>query len=188
MKFEYKLLGAGWANFNIQINSQSFSFSPGYLTDALGGLLNAIKIIHPVFDTEGDYKEGGSYYFWDAEPDRLDWNFKYIDNENIHVNLTYFEDDEGDGVVVLNQECPYDVFLKEVLREVELILLEFGIVGYKEMWCENEFPLSTFLELKHYLVNKKRFPIVTNILANKEEKKSDLKFEIDFINKINLCN
>ncbi|MEH7072599.1 hypothetical protein [Neobacillus drentensis] len=185
MKFEYKLQGAGWANFNIEINSQSYSFSPGYLTDALGGILNAIKKIHPLFDTEGDYKEGGSYYFWDAEPDRLDWNLKYIDNENLHINLTYFEDDDDEnGVIVLNQECPYDVFLKEVLREVELILVQYGIVGYKEMWYENEFPLSTFLELKYYLENKKRFPIVTNVVGYDETKSSDLKFEIDFINKI----
>ncbi|MEH7309033.1 hypothetical protein [Neobacillus drentensis] len=71
MQFEYKLQGAGWANFNIEINSKSFSFSPGYLTDALGGILNAIKEIHPLFDTEYDYKEYGSYYTWDAEPDNF---------------------------------------------------------------------------------------------------------------------
>ncbi|WHY69485.1 hypothetical protein [Neobacillus sp. SuZ13] len=184
MKFEYKLRGTGWASFNIEINSQSYSFSPGYLTDALGGILNAIKEIHPLFDTEGDYKEYGSNYTWDAEPAILKWNLKYIDNEKILINLTYFEDDEEDGVVVLNEECLYDVFLKEVLREVELILVEYGIVGYKEMWVENEFPLSTFLELKFYLENKKRFPIATNIVAYKETRKSDLKFELDFINKM----
>ena len=181
MKFEYKLMGSGWANFNIQINSQNFSFSPGYLTDAVGGLLNAIKKIHPVFDIEGDYKEDGSYYFWDAEPSTLDWNLKYLENGNIHIILKYFENDEENGVEVLNQECPYDVFLKEVLKEVELILLEFGIVGYKEMWYEHEFPLSTFLELKYYLANKSRFPMVTKKVGNKETKNSDLKFEIDFI-------
>lgn len=184
MKFEYKLQGAGWANFNIEINSQSFSFSPGYLTDALGGILNAIKEIHPLFDTEGDYKERGSYYTWDAEPDILEWNLKYIGNEKILINLTHFDGEVEDGVVVLNEECPYDVFLKEVLREVELILVEYGIVGYKEMWVDNEFPLSTFLELKFYLENKKRFPIAKNIVGYKETRKSDLKFELDFINKI----
>ncbi|WP_088044285.1 hypothetical protein [Bacillus sp. EAC] len=184
MKFEYKLISTGWAIFNIEINSQSFSFSPGYLTDALGGVLNAIKDIHPLFDTRGDYKEDGSNYSWDAEPDILKWNFKYLDNENLLIVLTHFVDDEGDWEVVLNEVCPYDVFLKEFLREVELILVEYGIVGYKEMWHENEFPLSTFLELKFYLENKKRFPIATNVEGYEKTKKSDLKFEMDFINKL----
>lgn len=184
MRFEYKLQGAGWADFYIEINSQRFSFSPGYLTDALGGILNAIKEIHPLFDTEGDYKEYGSHYTWNAEPNVLEWNLKYIDNEKILINLTHFEDDEEEGIVVLNEECLYDVFLNEVLREVELILVEYGIVGYKEMWYENEFPLSSFLELKFYLENKDRFPITTNIVGIKETRKSELKFELDFINKI----
>lgn len=184
MKFEYKLRGAGWANFNIKKNSQSFSFSPGFQTDALGGILNALKVIHPIFDPEGIFKENGSYYTWDAEPEILDWNLKYIDNGNLLINLTYIDGDEEDGEVVLNEVCNYDLFLNEVLREAELILAEYGIVGYKEMWYENEFPLSTFLELKYYLEKKNRFPIVTNRVGRKKTNKSDLKFELDFINKI----
>ncbi|PEL06485.1 hypothetical protein [Bacillus sp. AFS017336] len=187
MKFEYKLRGSGWTNFNIEINTKSFSFDPGYLTDALGGILNAIKKIHPLFDPDGDFKEHGSYYMWDAEPDILRWNLKYLDNENILINLIYCDDEEVE-TVVLNEECPYDVFLKEVLREVEMILVEHGIVGYKEIWHAHEFPLSTFLELKFYLENKQRFPLATNKVGNKRGKNSDLKFEIDYINKLTLFN
>ena len=65
-----------------------------------------------------------------------------------------------------------------------MILVEHGIVGYKEMWHAHEFPLSTFFELKFYLENKQRFPLATNKVGNKKRKNSDLKFEIDYINKL----
>lgn len=42
MQFKYELIGTGWANGFIELNSQKILFSPSYITDAFGNLLGGL--------------------------------------------------------------------------------------------------------------------------------------------------
>lgn len=184
MKFIYKLDGAGWANCHIEINSKEHSFTPSYLTNALGDLLQALLEVNPLY-TEKAYADDGSGFFWDEEPEEIEWNFRYLDDGKMLLRITSYEavsDTEILKKVALSTECSYDKFLGEVLNEVEKILEEYGIVGYKNMWIAHDFPLSAFLQLKYYLENRIGFPITKRTIGHSEEIKSDIEMELNYLN------
>ncbi|MCM3597222.1 hypothetical protein M4D55_15715 [Metabacillus idriensis] len=182
--FIYKLNGAGWAECHLEINSRKYSFTAGYLTNALGDLLQALLNINP-FYTEDVYVKSGSELFWDAEPSRTDWYFRYLGDRKMQLKVTFYEDDNDDEnpKIELNNECYYDNFLGEVIGEAEKILREYGIVGYKNMWIEHDFPLSTFLQLKFYLEHRSEFPITKNTISDSEIIKSDIEMELNYLNR-----
>jgi hypothetical protein len=184
LRFEYKLTGAGWARGYIEIDSKKCSLTAGYLTDALGDLLEALLDLNPLY-TDATYLKHGRYFEWNAEPDGVQWHLRKLNEEKMLIKITYYEDIdlyEGERVE-LNAECLYDEFLTEVLREAGLILKEYGIVGYKENWIEHEFPLSTFLQLKHYLDTKTQYPINTNNVDDYKLYTSDLYKDLDYLKK-----
>jgi hypothetical protein len=182
MKFEYKLTGAGWAECRIELNSQKCNFTAGYLTNALGDLLQALLNINP-FYTEEVYADYGSNFFWDAEPNGTELHLRYLGDDKMFIKATSFEDvgDAENPIVELKTDCSYDKFLCEVINEVEQILNEYGIVGYKKMWIEHDFPLSTFLQLKYYLEHKLEFPITKNTACSSDIIKSDIKMELNYL-------
>ncbi|WP_051529986.1 hypothetical protein [Anoxybacteroides tepidamans] len=184
MKFEYQLTGAGWARGYIEIDDQKRSLTAGYLTDALGDLLEALLNLNPLY-TQAVYLKHGRYFMWEAEPDGVQWHLRRVDKEKISIKITYYEDTSlytGEREE-LDAECSYDEFLKEVMREAESIFKEYGIVGYKENWIEHEFPLSTFLQLKYYLDTKTKYPINRNDLEDNKLYKSDLSKDMDYLKK-----
>lgn len=160
MKFQYRLTGAGWAQCELEINSQKYSFGAGYLTDALGDLLQSLLNINPLY-TEEVYIENGVQFFWDEEPRGTDWHFRYLGDDKMSLEITEYQDvsSSSEPIIMLKTECSYTKFLNLVMNEADRILKEYGIVGYKKMWHEHEFPLSSFLKLKYYLKNNLKYPL-----------------------------
>lgn len=74
MKIDYRLTGTGWAECDITLKDKQYTFEAGYLTDALGEILEALLNINPLY-TEECYIEDGTGAKWDAEPVETDWNF-----------------------------------------------------------------------------------------------------------------
>ena len=148
--FKYRLTGSGWAVCELEFESKKYSFGAGYLTDAFGNFLQALLNINPLY-TEECYIESGSSFFWDDEPAGTEWNFQYLGNDRMLLSATTYDDISHleNPKVELETELSYEKFLIEVINESELLLKEFGIVGYKEMWVEHDFPLSTYLKLKY---------------------------------------
>ncbi|MEH6943784.1 hypothetical protein V7014_18465 [Bacillus sp. JJ722] len=176
--------GAGWANCHIEIDSKQCSFSPSYLTNALGDLLQALLEINPLY-TEEAYIVNGTHFFWDEEPEQIEWNFRYLFDGKMSLRVTSHKEVSDTEIlekVELSTNCSYDEFLGEVLNEVERILKEYGIIGYKNMWIEHDFPLSTFLQLKYYLENRTEFPITKRTFGHSEEIKSDIEMELNYLN------
>jgi hypothetical protein len=182
MKFEYKLTGAGWAECNLNVSGKDYSFSPGYLTDALGELLQSLLDINP-FYTEELYVEKGSEFLWDEEPIRSEWHFHYLGEDKMSLKLTIIDDNccMEDRVTEIYEELSYSKFLELVLNAAEGILKEYGIVGYKNMWLMHEFPLSIFLKLKYYLDHRAKFPTTKETFDETNWVKSDLHFELSYL-------
>lgn len=184
MEFKYELTGTGWATCEIRIENQIHKYEAGYLTDALGNFLNALLKINPLY-TEKVYLKHGANFFFDNEPSGTDWHLKYLGNDKMLLEVTTYTDISfsEDPKLEIQIECSYDEFLLQVVKEAEKLLKEYGIVGYKEMWVEHEFPLSAFLMLKFYLNTKTKFPIEYNKVGFNETYKSSLKMELDYLSK-----
>jgi len=182
MKFTYTLTGTGWSECSIEIDSQKCVFRPGYITDALGGLLQALVNINPLY-TENTYIKHGSTLFWEEEPNGVYWDMRYVENGNMQLKIEYEDEgnDEEELKTVLYTECSYDVFLNEVLQETEKLLKEYGIVGYKEMWVDHDFPLANFLKLKYYAEQQLRFQTTETKVGYRDERRSDIEMEWNYL-------
>ncbi|MEH7501586.1 hypothetical protein V7152_05995 [Neobacillus drentensis] len=180
MKFQYRLTGAGWAQCELEINLKKYSFGAGYLTDALGDFLKTLLNINPLY-TEEVYIENGAQFFWDEEPRGTEWHFRYLGDDKMSLEITEYEDISSsfEPKIMLQTECSYTEFLIQVMSEAARILNEYGIVGYKEMWYEHEFPLSSFLKLKYYIKNNSKFPLENRKAGHTEIYKSDLETELN---------
>ncbi|MBN8201440.1 hypothetical protein [Bacillus sp. NTK034] len=181
MKVEYKLTGAGWAECEITLNGKAYKFSAGYLTNAFGDILQALLDINPLYSDE-IYKEEGASFSWDAEPIETDWHVKYLGDDKMQIAISEYEDSQH-PLAELNLECSYDAFLQQWIKTAENILLEYGIVGYKRLWMEHEFPLSIYLQLKYYLQHKTEFPVIKETTDDIEILKSNIEMELNYLKK-----
>lgn len=82
--------------------------------------------------------------------------------------------------MLCNKRGRYEEFLGEVISVAQNILFKYGIVGYKEMWIEHNFPLSEFLKLKYYLEHKSEFPLIRKNKGS-EEITSNFDMEMSFL-------
>jgi hypothetical protein len=156
MKFEYKFGGRWIVDGFIEINSQRSSFDVTYVTDCLRNLLNALMYLNPDCVSKDDGLRTNTSCQWDAEPCITAWNFTSKPDGMLHVIVTHEVEGKIGNITDIDTECSYDSLLEVIIREVDSVIKKYGIVGYKENW-DHEFPLSTFLKLKNYLLNKKPY-------------------------------
>ena len=70
------------------------------------------------------------------------------EQDELHIHIKTYVDGYTEAAreeVLL--VCEYHRFLADFISEMERVLSEFGIVGYRENWTY-EFPISLFLKLK----------------------------------------
>jgi len=175
MLFEYKLEGVGWADVKIIINDCECVFSPSYVTEPLGDLVEDLVTMITGFIPEDELMTNVTFH-WDEEPTIVRWNFIRQGSELFKIKVTTYEDDLPNGKVVLNELCNFNAFVSEVVRTLENLLSKHGIVGYKETWSGRDFPISGYLKLKHYIDGNKKYPIKT--INENAGKKSELSHEI----------
>ncbi|MFD2614530.1 hypothetical protein [Paenibacillus gansuensis] len=176
MKFGYKFHGRWTVDFCIEINSQRLSSNVTYVTDSLRDLLTALLRINPnCVPTEEVLSSDGCQ--WCTEPFMITWSITKRSNGMVHVVVKYEDLDDEDFI---DTECPYDSLLEAIIMEVDTLIKENGIVGYKENW-DYEFPLTTFLKLKNYLLNKNTYPLKEDEYSG--IKVSDLNMEMELLSK-----
>lgn len=156
MIFSYTLDGYGWATAKIEINNEKCELGPSYLTDALGDILNNLVYLIP--PCSEDYKKDNFNFFWDEEGSIVNWNITSINKDTIHVLIKRFcgtPDDYKceDDPTLIDTTCSLNEFIHELIKSCDLILKDHGFVGYKTMWNTAEFPISSYLTLKSYLIN-----------------------------------
>lgn len=105
---------------------------------------------------------------WDSEPAIHRWVIHKLSQDLINIEITLFVDGitESTGEVLLNEECNFKEFVDLVVNSMEKIIRKHGIVGYRKQWNAQDFPLSSYIKLKHYLKTNNRFPID---VLNKDE-------------------
>ncbi len=183
MEFKYYLNETGWATCVVELNSQKLEFSASYLTDCLGDLVESLFCLNPLRSDKGERVS----FEWDGEPEGILWTLELKESSILFIEATYYEDLENkeNGNKVIRTEYYYDDFLKVVLIEFDSLIKRHGIIGYREQWVMADFPLRTFLELKHYLFKKENYPISEvkgEILGETtEEVRSSLKYDLELL-------
>jgi hypothetical protein len=185
MKFEYELNGSGWADVNIEINGQCEYFSVSYLSNALKDLVDGLVYLIPGGVPDDEVRNESSFK-WHFEPAGAVITLKSIDKKILKINLKFipdmFKKKDEEGEIILDEECNLDDFVEVVVKALDKIIKKCGIVGYRETWSDEEFPLSGYLKLKSYLISKKSI-LCNEVIEDgyREYYKSNLKNEIDLI-------
>ncbi|MDP4107136.1 MAG: hypothetical protein Q8935_19550 [Bacillota bacterium] len=188
MKFQYILNGSGWAKGFIEINSQRCEFNPSYLTNALGDLLDSLVELL-IYEPNPKKKKFNTVFFdWNEEPNGLEWVLTRLEDEKVSLRIKSYDDIDSkkdeQGAVVVDTVCTLSDLLTEIIKEMDSLLTKHGIVGYPETWAAHDFPLSTYLKLKHFLNLKTQFEV--EYIPGEQKgyggyHKSDLNFELSLL-------
>lgn len=182
MEFKYYLDGIGWATCIVEVNSQKIDFTASYLTNCLDDFLKSLMYLNSfcVFKDEVMKKTECE---WEGEPDGIVWSFELKENHILFIEAVYYEDlyNKDGSQTLIKTEYPYDNFLRIVLIELDALIKRHGIIGYREQWYDFDFPLSAFLKLKHYIINKQKYPIKEVIGEFDEETRSNLEYDFELL-------
>lgn len=170
IKFKYELEGAGWSKAYLKIGDAEVVFtSISYLclpvTDLLTGLLSMIEEWDVISRKGKDVEitNAASVFTWEDEPGGYTWKLERHGRKNLRIHVTNLYDDESrkanDNKIVLDKIVDFKTFLTVILKQIDLLVKEYGLLGFRGNWVTSEmyqqFPLSQFLELKHYLIHNK---------------------------------
>ncbi|MDM5153582.1 hypothetical protein QUF88_06980 [Bacillus sp. DX1.1] len=182
MKFEYQLTGLGWAEGIIEINNQEHYFEISYLTDGLGDFLNGLMLLNKYCVPDDECRENVSLE-WNSEPAGTNIFLQLIEDNTLFIKVISYKDLnlKLSPEVEIETKCSYTEFLRNVIKEIDLLIKKYGIVGYRKTWYEHDFPLSTFLKLKHYIVNSKRYTTQLVEVYGDGLEKTDLQNDLDLL-------
>lgn len=182
MKFSYELSSIGWANVHFELNEIETYISPSYITNSLGDLLKAIEVLKSDF-VNSDEVKNMSYFEWNCEPAIYKWFISKVSEEVIRIQIhIYLDETQETAKEIIDGLCGLDDFIFEVLISLEKLIKKHGIVGYRKQWNAHDFPISGYLQLKHYILNKEQFKVkIHNEDEWNEFYQSEIVEEIDLI-------
>lgn len=153
MTLNYFLENAGWANVKIAKGDISCSITVSYLHDSLGELTASTNLL-----LQG-IKEA-KVLFMD-EPGEHMMFLQALSDTVLEIEIRWFEDwaswdliTEKEYKVVFKIQTGLLDFASEVKRNLEKILKENGLAGYKEKWVESDFPMKELERLQKLLLEK----------------------------------
>lgn len=184
MKFTYELTAIGWADVYWEKDGKTIYFSVSYLSDALGDLLNCLIDILNLSKTDKFYRKDS--VLWHAEPSGYHWRINLVDSCNIRVKIESVSDafiTDSERVVVEDSIYDLNQFLTMIIEGVDILLHRYGFVGYKDTWVNHDFPIYPYLRLKHYLLEKDKYPQQEHEDVFGNSYTSDIQHEISLINR-----
>ncbi|MNB78660.1 hypothetical protein D3C75_253680 [compost metagenome] len=160
MKLTYTLTNIGWADVYLEIGHKEIYMEPSYLSEPLIDLTRAIELLIPCLN-EPDETRDIVTFEWDSEPAIHSWKITKISNEKIRIEIVLYVDGIKTlpGELLLNEVCGLNEFVQELVASLENLLKKHGLVGYRKQWYRQDFPISSYLQLKYYLENREDFPI-----------------------------
>lgn len=185
MKFTYKLNNIGWADVYLQIGDSEIYIFPSYLSEPLIDLIRSIELLLPEC-TPSDEVKSVVQFEWDSEPALHNWKIEKTKQGKIQIEIICFKDGIKTipGKLVFREECDLNQFITEVVHSLEALLKNHGILGYRKQWYAQDFPISSYLQLKYYVLNKSSFPLIINNPDEWNEKiESNLNEELELIKK-----
>ncbi|TFB12916.1 hypothetical protein E3U55_16935 [Filobacillus milosensis] len=183
MKFEYKLSGLGWADGLIEANSQTYNFNISYLSDGLGDFLTALMELNQYCVPEDEVKVQTSCT-WHAEPSGTELILKLSD-KMLNIKMISYDDIDLklSKQIEIDTSVSYYEFLFIVIERLDFLLKKHGLIGYRDTWYEHDFPISSYLKLKQYLISKSSFHTETFVELGYEMEKSDINEEMKLLMK-----
>lgn len=163
MKFTYELNSIGWANVYLHIENTEIYMDPSYLSEPLVDLVRSIELLLPECSPEDEVRNIVQFD-WDSEPAVHNWLIERISEDKVQIKIFLYKDGIKTlpGELVFSEECEMKVLIHEVVNSMELLLKNHGIFGYRRQWCAQDFPISSYLQLKYYLFNNSSFPLKIN--------------------------
>lgn len=145
VSFSYALVGTGWSECRVAVGEQQAIVSASYLSDALGDVVGAVVRL-----VEGQPEAGASF---DEEPGEYRWRFSRVGADRLRVRILEFPELWGhrpdeEGKTLFEAECRLRTFAGAVLSELQRLLAEYGVAGYRERWVEHEFPVADMDRLR----------------------------------------
>lgn len=142
--FDYRLVGAGWAEGRIADDDGGCTITASYLSDALGNLLEAVVAV-----LQGAAESRCS---WDEEPGEYRWVFACTGSE-LRLRILAFDElwgekPDSDGQVLFATVQSPVAIGAAVLATATALLKEHGLEGYREKWVEFDFPSEALARLE----------------------------------------
>jgi hypothetical protein len=139
VRFEFRLVGSGWAEATTSDGHTEVVITASYLTDALGDLLHAVWRV-----VEGDAEARCS---WEDEPGEARW-ILIREEQSAWLRILQFSDaypsppDES-GVVVFETRSDLKTLARGIALGASRSLDEYGEAGYRRRWVNAPFPTAT---------------------------------------------
>jgi hypothetical protein len=146
MRIDYRMLGAGWAECEIEIQGKTETFPASYLSNALDDLVAAAtSVARGAADATAR---------WEEEPGEIRWRLTRVGQERLRVRILHFEDEfwnvlpDERGEVLLDAECRLRTFAGAVLSAAQRVLEKHGTKGYQNEWGMHGFPMERMRALE----------------------------------------
>jgi hypothetical protein len=163
VKFKYQLTDPGSAVCILEINDHPVEFRISNAGNPLSDLLRGMVSL--IFEPSHIWEEENIQLIdWYGIETSYKWIFSTDDGENVNIKIIEYSDlfDSSTGVTKLNEVClSYDFYLG-IISELDKFIKKTGLLNYEQQWQKDEFPLTYFLILKKYLVEKGLWNSETN--------------------------
>lgn len=148
----YDIEGAGWAVARIQDGEKDINITVSYLHDSLRDLAEAARALadgaqeaRVVFMDE----PGEMHLVVETKGDSLSYQLKWFDDWN-----SWEMHPENKFQVVHSGSTTKARIIGEIRKELEAVLKDHGMEGYKEKWVEHPFPVELLRELQNKEANQ----------------------------------
>jgi len=145
MRIDYRMLGAGWAECEIEIQGKTATVPASYLSNALDDLIAAATSV-----ARGAAEATAR---WEEEPGMIRWHLTRVGEVRLRVRILHVEEEfyglpDEPGEVLLDAECRLRTFAGAVLSAAQRVLEKHGIKGYQNEWGMHGFPMERMRALE----------------------------------------
>lgn len=152
--FTYMLVEPGLASASLTVGDDMFAdFSlPNVcnpLGDLLTGLVNMVQCPKHLWG-----EQNLEHIVWYGDDEQYVWEIEMLDANHISVKITQINDFFGEeGVELLSFESQFDELVLPIIKSLDSLIKQIGLLNYQQQWQKDEFPLTMFLFLKKYLID-----------------------------------
>lgn len=144
IEFYYKLVGRGWAESILISEENKTEMNISYISNALRDFINSVTVLFEGTST--------SCCLWQDEPG--EYRILYsVKDEILNLKVIRFKDnfsrqEDLDGELIFVGSDKLLRFGRIVSRELEKLLIEYKVEGYKELWVNHDFPIEELNRLR----------------------------------------
>jgi hypothetical protein len=151
LHLKYALTGSGWSECTLSVDDVNVTTTASYLSDALDSLCLAVIGI-----LRGEAMTRASF---DEEPGEYRWLFNRLTSDRLRIRILMFRElwanrPDVEGETIFDAECRLRTFAGALVSELQRLLAEHGLEGYRGKWIEHDFPEKRLAELQELLAKR----------------------------------